>query len=54
MLLKNFTPLTNEEIKVTAPSVFTTAPKETLSERYEFIPTSKVIDFTTVTPSLVD
>jgi hypothetical protein len=25
--------------------VFTTAPKETLSERYEFIPTSKVIDF---------
>jgi len=45
MLLKNFTPLTNEEIEATAPSVFTTAPKETLSERYEFIPTSKVIDF---------
>lgn len=45
MLLKNFTPLTNEEIETTAPSVFTTAPKETLSERYEFIPTSKVIDF---------
>jgi hypothetical protein len=45
MLLKNFTPLTNEEIEITAPSVFTTAPKETLSERYEFIPTSKVIDF---------
>lgn len=45
MLLKDFTPLTNEEIEATAPSVFTTAPKETLSERYEFIPTSKVIDF---------
>lgn len=45
MLLKDFTPLTNEEIEATAPSVFTTAPKETLSERYEFIPTSKVINF---------
>lgn len=45
MLLKDFNPLTNEDIQTTAPSVFTTSPKDTLSERYEFIPTSKVVDF---------
>ena len=39
-----FTPLTNEQIRSVAPSVFATAPWEQVSDRYQFVPTFQVID----------
>src|SRR5271168_4928730 len=37
-------PLSNEEIKEIAPSAFALQPWHAQSERYTFIPTSRVID----------
>ena len=36
--------LTNDQLHKMAPAIFATAPKESTSHRYEFIPTIKVLD----------
>jgi len=36
--------LTKEDILRTAPSVYATQPKETMSDRYVFVPTDKILD----------
>jgi hypothetical protein len=42
--LENTVALSNEEIKLKAPSVFTQKPASTVSKHYTHIPTSRVID----------
>lgn len=37
-------PLTNEQLKAQAPTLFTTEPHREVSEKYHFIPTIEVID----------
>jgi hypothetical protein len=40
----NIQTLTKEEIKKSAPAVYTTQPKASLSSRYSFVSTEKIID----------
>lgn len=42
--IKEVSPLSNDEIKDLAPSVFATAPKDDVSKRYTFVPTIDVIE----------
>ena len=37
-------PLTTEEIREVAPSVFTTSPSESVSKKYTFIPTTQILE----------
>ena len=37
-------PLTNEQLKIVAPSIFADAPKKGVSNRYAFVPTSSILD----------
>ena len=41
---KNIKPLTNEQLKVKAPTLFTSEPHFEVSEKYHFIPTIDVIE----------
>ena len=41
---KNIKPLTNEELFKSAPSIFSENPIETVSDKYSFVPTHKILD----------
>lgn len=44
-ILSSFSPLNSDELRKMAPSIFTDGPKDNLSDRYEFVPTSDIINF---------
>jgi hypothetical protein len=44
-ILSSFSPLNSDDLKKMAPSIFTDGPKGNLSDRYEFVPTSDIINF---------
>jgi hypothetical protein len=44
-VLNTFLPLNSDDLKKMAPSVFTESQKSNLSDRYEFVPTSDIVNF---------
>jgi hypothetical protein len=44
-MLDNFNPLNDEQIRETAPSVFSEQAQNALSDRYAFVPTYNVVNF---------
>jgi hypothetical protein len=44
-VLSTFSPLNSDDLKKMAPSIFTESQKSNLSDRYEFVPTSDIVDF---------
>jgi hypothetical protein len=44
-VLNTFSPLNSDDLKKMAPSVFTESQKSNLSDRYEFVPTSDIVNF---------
>lgn len=44
-MLDNFNPLNDEQIRESAPSVFSEQPQNELSDRYAFVPTYNVVNF---------
>lgn len=43
-IIRSNNPLTNDQLKVFAPSIFAEAPHQSRSERYVYIPTYKIVD----------